>query len=63
MRPVDGEVDGLEQGGLERLVGEEPQRIARHGAVVAGDALGLFPDKPLKAALLEAVDFAIDRAH
>ena len=36
VRAVDGEVDGLEQGGLERLVGKEPQRIARHGAVVAG---------------------------
>ena len=31
--------------------------------LVARDALGLFPATPLKAALLEAVDFAIDRAH
>ena len=30
---------------------------------MARDALGLFPDVPLKAALLEAVDFAIARAH
>ena len=30
---------------------------------IARDALGLFPDSPLKAALLEAVEFAIDRAH
>ena len=36
---------------------------ARHYGAMARDALGLFPDKPLKAALLEAVDFAIDRAH
>jgi octaprenyl-diphosphate synthase len=36
---------------------------ARHYGAMARDALGLFPDTPLKAALLEAVDFAIDRAH
>jgi octaprenyl-diphosphate synthase len=36
---------------------------ARHYGAMARDALGLFPDSPLKAALLEAVDFAIDRAH
>src|SRR6266853_2045604 len=36
---------------------------ARHYGAMARDALGLFPDRPLKAALLEAVDFAIDRAH
>jgi len=36
---------------------------ARHYGAMARDALGLFADSPLKAALLEAVDFAIDRAH
>jgi octaprenyl-diphosphate synthase len=36
---------------------------ARHYGAMARDALGLFRDTPLKAALLEAVDFAIDRAH
>ena len=36
---------------------------ARHYGSMARDALGLFADSPLKAALLEAVDFAIDRAH
>ena len=36
---------------------------ARHYGAMARDALGLFPDTPLKAALLEAVDFAIVRAH
>ena len=36
---------------------------ARHYGAMARDALGLFGDTPLKAALLEAVDFAIDRAH
>ncbi len=36
---------------------------ARHYGAMARDALGLFGDSPLKAALLEAVDFAVDRAH
>jgi octaprenyl-diphosphate synthase len=36
---------------------------ARHYGAMARDALGLFPDSELKAALLEAVEFAIDRAH
>jgi len=36
---------------------------ARHYGAMARDALGLFADTPLKAALLEAVDFATDRAH
>ncbi len=36
---------------------------ARHYGSMARDALGLFGDTPLKTAMLEAVDFAIDRAH
>jgi octaprenyl-diphosphate synthase len=36
---------------------------ARHYGAMARDALGLFGDSAMKAALLEAVDFAIDRAH
>ncbi|WP_421996861.1 polyprenyl synthetase family protein [Reyranella sp.] len=36
---------------------------ARHYGAMARDALGLFPDSALKAALLEAVDFAIVRAN
>ncbi len=37
-------------------------RAAHYGAI-ARDALGIFPDGPEKRALLEAVDFAIERAH
>src|SRR6185369_12520182 len=35
VRPVDGEVHSLEQRRLERRIAEQPERIARHGAVVA----------------------------
>ena len=45
-----------------KTVGDTFER-ARHYGAMARDALGLFPDTTLKAALLEAVDFAIDRAY
>ncbi|MFP3479865.1 Gfo/Idh/MocA family oxidoreductase, partial [Burkholderia sp. SIMBA_057] len=34
---------------------------ARHYGSIARDALGLFPDTPVKAALLEVLDFVIER--
>ncbi|HJQ58933.1 MAG TPA: polyprenyl synthetase family protein [Vineibacter sp.] len=36
---------------------------ARHYGAMARDALGLFAEAPIKRALLEAVDFAIERTH
>lgn len=36
---------------------------ARHYGAVARDALGIFPDNPQKRALLELVDFCIERAY
>ena len=36
---------------------------ARHYGAIARDALGIFPDGPEKRALLEAVDFCIERAY
>jgi octaprenyl-diphosphate synthase len=36
---------------------------ARHYGAVARDALGLFPDSAEKRALIEAIDFCIDRVH
>jgi octaprenyl-diphosphate synthase len=36
---------------------------ARHYGAMARDALALFPDSPMKQALLETVDFCIARAH
>ena len=35
---------------------------ARHYGGVARDALGLFPDTPLKQAMVDAIEFSIDRA-
>jgi octaprenyl-diphosphate synthase len=36
---------------------------ARHYGAVARDALGIFPESPTKAALLDIIDFCIDRAY
>lgn len=36
---------------------------ARHYGAIARDALGVFPDGPAKDAMIEAIDFAIDRAY
>ena len=36
---------------------------ARHYGAIARDALGIFPDGPVKDAMAEAIDFAIERAY
>lgn len=36
---------------------------ARHYAAIARDALGIFPDTEIKQALVDVVDFAVERAH
>ena len=36
---------------------------ARHYGAIARDALGIFPDGPVKQAMMEAVDFCIERAY
>ena len=36
---------------------------ARHYGAIARDALGLFQDRSIKRALIEAIDFAIERGY
>jgi octaprenyl-diphosphate synthase len=36
---------------------------ARHYGAIARDALGIFPDCPIKTAMIDAIDFCIERAH
>jgi octaprenyl-diphosphate synthase len=36
---------------------------ARHYGAIGRDALGIFPDKPEKDALIDLIDFCIDRAY
>ena len=42
---------------------EDTIERARHYGAMARDALGLFPNGPMKQALLQVVDFCIARAH
>ncbi|MEZ5841837.1 MAG: polyprenyl synthetase family protein [Hyphomicrobiales bacterium] len=42
---------------------EDTIERARHYGAIARDALAPFPDSPHKQALLDVVDFCIDRAH
>ena len=65
---VDGEIA---DGDLEHAISlmrqhqaiEDTVERARHFGAVARDALAPYPDSPHKAALLEAVEFCIGRAH
>ncbi|BAE50966.1 polyprenyl synthetase family protein [Paramagnetospirillum magneticum] len=36
---------------------------ARHYGEIARDALGIFPDSPVKQAMIDVIDFCIDRAY
>jgi octaprenyl-diphosphate synthase len=36
---------------------------ARHYGAIARDALGIFPDGAVKTALLDIIDFCIERAY
>ncbi|WP_229729252.1 polyprenyl synthetase family protein [Agaricicola taiwanensis] len=62
-----GAVDGDLERALQILTHHEALRDtllrARHYGSMARDALGLFPPSPIKAALLETVDFVVERAH
>ena len=42
---------------------EDTVERARHYGAMARDALALFPRSPMKAALLDAVEFCIGRTH
>jgi octaprenyl-diphosphate synthase len=42
---------------------EDTIERARHYGAMAHDALALFPDSPMKAAMIEAIAFCIARAH
>jgi octaprenyl-diphosphate synthase len=61
----------IEDGDLEQAIAimrrhraiEDTIERARHYGAMARDALALFRDGPMKAAMLEAVEFCIARSH
>jgi octaprenyl-diphosphate synthase len=65
---VEGEI---EDGDVERAIAimrrhralEDTVERARHYGAISRDALALFPRSAMKQALLDAVDFCIERAH
>jgi octaprenyl-diphosphate synthase len=65
------EQDRIEDGDLEHAIAlmasnraiEDTVERARHFGAVAHDALAPFPESAHKNALLQVVDFCIERAH
>ena len=65
------EREELDEGDLEQALAilrrhralEDTIERARHYGAMARDALAMFPNGPVKASLLQAVDFCIARAH
>ena len=61
----------IQDGDLEHAMGllkkhnalEDTVARARHYGSIARDALGIFPDSEVKTALLDVIDFCIERAH
>lgn len=60
---VDGELDHALAILRRHRALEDTVERARHYGAMARDALELFPESPMKSALLETVDFCIARAH
>jgi octaprenyl-diphosphate synthase len=65
------EAEDQRDGDFERALGllkrhraiEDTVERARHYGAIARDALGIFPDNAAKRALLETIDFTIERAY
>jgi octaprenyl-diphosphate synthase len=65
---VDGEIGDRD---LDRAIGimrrhralDDTIERARHYGAIARDALALFPPGAMKEALLDTVDFCIERGH
>ncbi|MDQ0470475.1 polyprenyl synthetase family protein [Labrys wisconsinensis] len=61
----------IQEGDLEQAVGlmrrhralEDTIERARHYGAMAKDALALFPDGPMKRALVDVVEFCVNRTH
>ncbi|HEY0834537.1 MAG TPA: polyprenyl synthetase family protein [Azospirillum sp.] len=57
----DGDLERAQQLMAKHNALKDTVERARHYGAIARDALGLFPDSPVKRALLEVIDFVIDR--
>ncbi|HYH18460.1 MAG TPA: polyprenyl synthetase family protein, partial [Azospirillum sp.] len=57
----DGDLERAQQLMARHSALKDTVERARHYGAIARDALGLFPESPVKHALLEVIDFVIDR--
>jgi len=57
----DGDLERAQQLMAKHNALKDTVERARHYGAIARDALGLFPESPVKHALLEVIDFVIDR--
>ncbi len=60
---VDGDLETAVATMQKHRALEDTIERARHYGAMARDALELFPASPWKHALLDAVEFAVSRAH
>ena len=59
----DGDLERAQQLMVKHNALKDTVERARHYGAIARDALGLFPDSAVKRALLEVIDFVIDRDY
>ncbi|HYG88227.1 MAG TPA: polyprenyl synthetase family protein [Azospirillum sp.] len=59
----DGDLERAQQLMAKHNALKDTVERARHYGAIARDALGLFPDSAVKRALLEVIDFVIDRDY
>jgi octaprenyl-diphosphate synthase len=59
----DGDLERAQQLMVKHNALKDTVERARHYGAIARDALGLFPDSAVKRALLEVIDFVIDREY
>jgi len=59
----DGDIEVAQELLVKHKALEDTAQRARHYGAIAKDALGIFPDSDIKSALVDTVDFCIDRAY
>ncbi|WP_448191142.1 polyprenyl synthetase family protein [Azospirillum sp. sgz301742] len=59
----DGDLEHAQQLMVKHTALKDTVERARHYGAIARDALGLFPDSAVKRALLDVIDFVIDRDY
>ena len=59
----DGDLERAQQLMVKHNALKDTVERARHYGAIARDALGLFPDSAVKRALLDVIDFVIDRDY